>query len=64
MSAISISIKTESRLIDALREAVQKEPTRAEIEKQRVSYVYGFMGHTSTMTRAEVERLVEKQEGR
>lgn len=56
--------QTNSDLLAKLRAAAQHTPTRDELEKQRVSFVYGFMGHSSTITRSEVERLVEKQEGR
>lgn len=61
---LNITIKTNDSLLNDIKTAAQQEVTRADIEKQRISYVYGFMGHESTITRSEVKRLMEKQEGK
>lgn len=51
-------------LQNALKEAARRSPTQEELHKQRVSFVYSFMGKANSMTKADVERMVDKQEGR
>ena len=47
---------------DALTAKMKKVATRVlsapELQRQRVSYVMGAMGRDSTMSKAEVERLL------
>ncbi|MPS30527.1 MAG: hypothetical protein E2576_14445 [Alcaligenaceae bacterium] len=59
----TISLKTSPALLDTLKSAVEKTPTRADLHKQKVSYVFSIMSGSTKITRQEVERLVEQQSG-
>lgn len=57
-------LKTSESLLKALRNSATRVPTAAELEKQRVSFVMGSLGQNSTATRAQVEEMLAKQEGK
>lgn len=57
-------LKTSESLLKALRSSATRVPTAAELEKQRVSFVMGSLGQNSTATRAQVEEMLAKQEGK
>ncbi len=57
-------IKTEQRLLAALKSAATTQLTSAEMQKQRISFVMGMIGDKSTVTREQVKNIVEKQEGK
>jgi hypothetical protein len=58
------NLKTEESLLRKLRRAATQVPTAEELEKQRVSFVMGSLGRKSTATRAQVEEMLAKQEGK
>ena len=53
----------EEAAIERLKQAAKRRMTREEIMEQRISWVYGNLGHKNTLTRDEVERLVRAHEG-
>jgi hypothetical protein len=57
-------LKTSKELLQALRNSATRLPTAEELEKQRVSFVMGSLGKNSTATRAQVEEMLAKQEGK
>ena len=57
-------LKTRESLLEALRNASQHAITEDELRKQRVSFIMGSISEGSGMTRARVEELLDKQEGR
>ena len=57
-------LKTNQELLEALRNSATRVPTAEELEKQRVSFVMGSLGKNSTATRAQVEEMLAKQEGK
>lgn len=56
--------KTDQALIDALTEAAKRPLTTEEIRKQRVSFILGSLGNDSTITKEQVETVLNKLEGR
>lgn len=60
----ALNLRMTDQLQEVLKEAVRRPPSAEQIHNQRVSFVYSFMGKSSTMTRPQVERLVEKHEGK
>jgi len=50
-------------LDDLIERARAHKMTPLERREQRISMVMGLRGHTSTLTRAEVETLLDKFEG-
>lgn len=57
-------LKTDESLLSKLRGAATRVPTAEELEKQRVSFVMGSLGKNSTATRAQVEEMLAKQDGK
>ena len=58
--------KQDPRLEEQLRAAVAagRNMTREQIREQRISFVYGQLPATSTMTREEVAALIDRTDGR
>lgn len=57
-------LKTRESLLDAIKKASTRIPTEDELHKQRVSFIMGSLHKDSTATRALVEQVLAKQEGR
>ncbi len=57
-------LKTDQRLLDALKSASTATPTRAQMEQQRISFVMGVLPENNAMTREEVRGVLDRQEGR
>lgn len=57
-------LKTDKSLLSELRSAATRIPTAEELEKQRVSFVMGSLGKNSTATRAQVEEILARQDGK
>lgn len=57
-------LKTDELLLSELRSAATRIPTAEELEKQRVSFVMGSLGKNSTATRAQVEEILARQDGK
>jgi hypothetical protein len=55
-------IKTDSKLIERLRNS-GRYVTREQLRRQRVSYIMGSLPQDSTITRREIERILEQNEG-
>lgn len=50
-------LHTDEALLRAVRNAAQ--PTTSELKQQRVSFVYGALDSENSMTRDQVERMIE-----
>ena len=60
-----MELRTNSTLLEALhRAATARKPTVDEVHKQRVSYIYGSIKESNGVTRARIEDVLAKQEGR
>jgi hypothetical protein len=57
-------LKTDPSLLRALERASARGPTAEEIAKQRVSFVMGSLKTSNGITRAEVQQILNQQEGR
>ncbi|VWB64838.1 hypothetical protein BLA24064_03010 [Burkholderia latens] len=55
-----VASKTDGKLLARLAAAAKKPLTQADIEQQRVSFVYSVMGQREGMTRAKVENLLKQ----
>ena len=55
--------KTDPELIKRLEEAAKKPITKEQLERQRVSFVYGNLPADSTITREQVEKRIKEHEG-
>lgn len=58
--------KQDPQLEEQLKAAVAagRNMTKAEVREQRISFVYGQLPATSTMTRDQVATLLDKMGGR
>lgn len=56
------TLKTDQGLLDAVQSA-SKKLSPHEIFEQRISYVYGLMGHTSDVTKERVRQVILEQGG-
>jgi len=56
-------LRTSEALLRKLQDAVRRKQTRQEIDRQRISFVYGSMSFSSDITKEEVESLVNQQAG-
>ncbi len=56
-------LRTDPKLLDAMKAAAARKLTPEEMRNQRVSFVYGSLGSKSEVTRARVKELIEQQEG-
>lgn len=57
-------LKTNESLLNKLKNATTRQPTAEELERQRLSFVMSSLGKKSTATRAQVEEMLAKQEGK
>ena len=55
-------IKTDSRLLDRLTASTKTKASKARLRQQRVSFIYGALPNDSTITRAQIESVLAKQE--
>lgn len=58
-----LSLKSSDKLLDAVRRAATRRMTSGELLEQRVSFAYGSMDSTSSVTREHVRQLILEQEG-
>lgn len=56
--------KTNEALLKALRDAPSVPQSAEDIRRQRVSFVVGFLGAGSGVTRARIEQIIDRQDGR
>lgn len=56
--------KTDPHLLKSLKKAAKRGLTAEEIQRQRVSYVYGNLPKGSTLTCDEVEKVLARSEGK
>jgi hypothetical protein len=55
--------KTDSALLERLRQAATREISGKELREQRVSFVYGNLPKGITMTREQVRKRLEQKDG-
>lgn len=61
--AISVDSRGDPKVIETMKRAAARPMSREERREQRVSFIVGTMGSDSTVTREEVERILDEQEG-
>ena len=61
--AISEDSRGDPKVIETLNRVAARQMSREERREQRVSFIVGTMGSDSTVTREEVERILDEQEG-
>lgn len=57
-------IHTSKSLLRALEEGASRTPSFDQLEKQRLSFVMGSLPERNSMTREQVQSVLERQEGR
>lgn len=56
-------LKIDEELEQRFRRAATTPMTKEEVRRQRISFVYGNLPQSSTLTREEVEKLLDAREG-
>jgi len=56
-------IKTSQALLDRLRAAAHRQAAPADVEKQMVSYIMGFVKDTSNVTESRIREVLARQKG-
>lgn len=56
-------LKTKPDLLEALHRAATKSLTPKDVHDQRVSFIMGSLKETSSVTRAQVERVLANRDG-
>lgn len=59
-----MTIQTRKELLDALQRATSRTMSPSELHAQRVSFIMGSIKDPNTVTRAQVEDVLAKQEGK
>lgn len=57
-------IKTGNALLKALKSAASGKLTYEELFEQRVSFVYGSLKPSSSITKDKVREIIKEQEGK
>ena len=57
-------IKSDPNLLQRLREAAGRPMSREEVRAQKISFILGMMPHDSTITRQQVEDIVDRSAGK
>jgi hypothetical protein len=60
----NVQLKTNPALLRAIKQAATRTSTEKELRAQRISFVYGSLSASSSVTRAQVQVVIDKQEGR
>ena len=58
-----MEIKTDEKLLQALKRAAGHKPTAAELKEQRVSFIFGSMKNSSNVTRSRIAELLKEHDG-
>ena len=56
--------KTKQELLDLVRSKLGTPMSAEEILEQKVSYIFGMMGRSSTVTKEQIRRQILESEGR
>lgn len=57
-------LRTDEKLLEKLRSSSNQKLTEDELYKQRVSFIMGSLSDNSTVTRAQVTKVLADFEGR
>ena len=61
---MTIQIKTDQELIRRLEEAARKSVSIKELYEQRMSFILGNLPKDSTVTREQIERVLNRLDGK
>ncbi|MBC6437036.1 MAG: hypothetical protein GDA52_02590 [Rhodobacteraceae bacterium] len=64
ISTFPTDYKTDPAVLKALSDAAGTEMTREQVREQKISYALGMLGAKSKATRADIEKLIEEQDGK
>lgn len=56
--------KSRSELISAIQKTARTSPSANELNAQRISFIMGSLKKESTVTRDQIQRVLEEQEGK
>ena len=59
-----LEIRTNPKLLDALKSAAQGTLSAEELRRQKVSFIMGSLKDDSTITRNRVKEVLDSLEGR
>ncbi|WP_201829514.1 hypothetical protein [Microvirga zambiensis] len=57
-------LRTDESLLARLKRATSRNPSRAQVERQRISFIMGSLPEESDMTREQIQDVLEQQEGK
>jgi len=57
------NLSTDARLLALLKEVSGRPLSAEEVKKQKISYVMGFVGEKSGVTKERVSEILVRQEG-
>ncbi len=55
--------KTDPGLLERLKKAAAMKMTAEQRRQQRISFIHGGLSHTSTLSHADIERMLGQHEG-
>lgn len=56
-------LKTDSVILEKIAAAAKQTMTAEEIRRQKLSFIVGFFGEDSPVTRAQIKKVMAKHEG-
>lgn len=58
-----MDLKTDDHLLQMLKKSAAHRPNSDELQKQRVSFVYGLMNNSSEMTKSRIQEVLAEHDG-
>lgn len=59
-----MKLKTSAELFNMIARAKTHKPTEEEIRQQRISFIYGSLGKSSSATHDRIQNVLDAQDGR
>ena len=63
MNGCSSQIKTNEKVVNALKAAAGRKMTAEELREQKASFIYGMLSADSGVTKAQIKEFVKEHEG-
>ncbi len=60
----SLNIQTDPKFLHRLRAAAKNRLTIEELDRQRVSFIWGMVSEKSGITKEQIVKILEREEGR
>lgn len=56
-------VSTSAALLEAMKKAASRPLTTDEVKAQRISFILGSLSDKSTVTRDQIAKIIDDQEG-